>query len=253
MRRARRSSAALVVLTFSAAAACAGSAGDAGRVTVLAAASLTEPFSEIARRFEAAHAGTEVALSFDASSALVRQVADGAPADVVATADEVALAEVAERLVRPPVVFAHNRLTLAVGRGNPRRVSTVPDLARPDVVVVLCSPEVPCGRFAARVLDRAGVAALRPRSYEPNVKAVVAKVALGEADAGIVYQTDVREQGAASGVEGVAIPPEHNVTAAYAIAAVSSSRSPAPASAFVDFVRSAEGRSVLAAAGFDPA
>lgn len=253
MRRLGCLAGALAVLAASTA-GCAPSAGTGGGpITVLAAASLSDPFSEIARRFEAAHRGNRVTLSFDASSALVRQVAAGAPADVVATADEAALAEVVgARLVGAPVVFARNRLAIVVAGGNPHGVRAVADLARPEVVVVLCAPEVPCGRFAAQVLDRAE-ARVRPRSYEPNVKAVVTKVALGEADAGVVYRTDVGGHNALGNIESVAIPPEHNVVASYAIATVSSSKRRGPASAFVDYVRSAEAQAVLAQRGFEPA
>ena len=250
-------------LVFAVAAACGDAGGDAhrarsegssplsGSITVLAAASLTEAFSGIGRRFEAAHPGAEVTFSFDASSALVRQVQAGAPADVVATADEVTMGQVVESgHVRNPVVFARNRLAIAVGKGNPQRIASLADLARPGMVVVLCSPEAPCGRSATQALDRAGVR-LEARSFEPNVKGVVAKVGLGEADAGIVYLTDV---GAASDkVQGVEVPSEHNVVASYLAATISSSSTPALASAFVAFVRSEEGSSVLSAVGFDPA
>ena len=260
MRRADRLCAALLLVVT--AAGCGRGAGDRreagasgedlrGSIAVLAAASLTESFTEIGRRFEAAHPGATVNVHFDASSALVRQVTAGAPADVVATADEATMRQVSEAGLAPdPVVFARNRLALVVGEGNPERIASLADLARPGVVAVLCATEAPCGRLAAQALERAGVR-LRPRSLEPNVKAVAVKVALGEADAGIVYTTDV--QAGAAGVEGVDIPPEHNVVASYAIATVASSVRPALARAFVAFVRSAEGASVLASAGFDAA
>ena len=263
MRQLGRLGAALAVLAV-ATAACAragdsssprtaagGGDGLQGSIAVLAAASLAESFTEIVRRFEAAHPGATVTLSFDASSALVRQVVAGAPADVVATADEATMGQVVDAgLARDPVVFARNRLALVVARGNPEGVASLADLARPGVVVVLCAPEVPCGRLGALALDRAGVR-LHPRSLEPNVKAVVARVALGEADAGIVYATDV--QAAVPKVSGVDIAPEHNVVASYPIATVASSTRPTLARAFAAFVRSAEGAAVLAASGFDAA
>ena len=220
-----------------------------GSITVLAAASLQEPFTELGRRFEDHHPEASVRFSFDASSTLARQVEAGAPADVLATADEASMAPVTGAdLVSPPAVFARNRLAILVARGNPRRVRSLADLGRSGLAVVLCAPEVPCGRLAGEVLDRAGVA-VEPRSLEPNVKGVVAKVTLGEVDAGIVYATDVR---AAPGkVEGVEIPPAENVLASCPVATVRAAPNPAAADRFVELVRSDEGRRVLAAAGFD--
>lgn len=224
--------------------------GVRGTITVLAAASLQEPFTELGRRFEDQHAGTSVRFSFDASSTLARQVEAGAPADVLATADEMAMASVAQAgLVSPPAVFAHNRLAILVARGNPRGVRSLADLGRTDLVVVLCAAEVPCGRLAGRALDKAGVDA-RPRSLEPNVKSVVTKVVLGEADAGVVYTTDAR--GAGDGAEEVGIPADQNVATGYPVAAVRSAPNPVAAARFVDLVRSDAGRDVLAAAGFEP-
>lgn len=219
-----------------------------GSLTVLAAASLTEAFDELGRRFRATRPGVTVTFSYDASSTLARQVAAGAPADVLATADEVAMELAATAgAVDGPAVFAANRLAIVVAAGNPEGIRGLADLARPGLVVVLCAEDVPCGRLGREVLDRAGVRA-RPRSLEPNVKGVVSKVALGEADAGLVYVTDIGAGGAA--VEGVAVPDALNAVTRYPIAVVRASRNRAAAAAFVDFVRSAEGRSVLGSAGF---
>ena len=249
-----RSRVAIVVLVLAGAGAC-GSAGGGGpgrvrgTVTVLAAASLQEPFTELGRRFEAQHPGTAVRFSFDASSTLARQVEAGAPADVLATADEASMAPVAGAgLVSTPVVFARNRLAILVARGNPHDIRAPTDLGRPGLDVVLCAPDVPCGRLAATVLDRAG-ADVRPRSLEPNVKGVVAKVTLGEADAGIVYVTDARAAG--DQAEGVAIPDGQNVVTGYPLATVRAAPNPATAARFVELVRAAEGRRVLAGAGFE--
>jgi molybdate transport system substrate-binding protein len=215
---------------------------------VLAAASLTEAFGEIGRRFEAAHPGVTVRFGFDASSTIVRQVAAGAPADVVATADEVTMQRAVDAgAVGPPALFARNHLAVVVAPGNPEGIGSLADLARPGLTVVLCAPEAPCGRAAATALERAGVR-LAPRSLEPTVKGVVARVRLGEADAGIVFATEVRA--AAPHVEGLPLPPAHDVEVAYPIAPVRSSSRPAEAAGFVAFVRSGEGRAVLAAAGF---
>jgi molybdate transport system substrate-binding protein len=248
--RARVAAPLLVLLT--ACGAGGGSAGDRrlrGTVTVLAAASLQESFTELGRRFEDQHAGTTVRFSFDASSNLARQVEAGAPADVVATADEASMAPVADAgLVSRPEVFARNRLTIVVARGNPRGVAALTDLERAGLDVVLCAPEVPCGRLAREVLDRAGVA-VQPRSLEPTVKGVVSKVTLGEADAGIVYATDVRAAG--DETEGVAIPAAQNVVTHCPVAVVKDAPNRQAAARFVELVRSEEGRRVLAAAGFE--
>lgn len=230
--------------------ACGGSTSGDGDITVFAAASLTEAFTELGTRFEAGRAGTKVTFSFGASSTLVDQVRHGAPADVVATADEASMQPlVAARLVEGVRVFARNRLAVVVRKGNPKGVRGLGDLGRHDVAVVLCAAEVPCGRLAAQAFERAGVKAA-PRSYEANVRAVLSKVSLGEADAGVVYVTDLRVTDGA--VEGVDIPAEHNVATAYPIARVGATRKGRTADAFVDFVASDEGRRVLAGFGFDP-
>ena len=252
---ARRGPAAVLVLALAGGCGGAGSGRPAGAgrpmgsITVLAAASLQEPFTELGRRFEDRHPGTSVRFSFDASSTLARQVEAGAPADVLATADEASMAPVAAAgLVSPPVVFARNRLAILVGRGNPHGIRALTDLLRPGLVVVLCAPDVPCGRLARSALERAG-ADVRPRSLEPNVKGVVAKVALDEADAGIVYVTDARAAG--NRADAVGIPAEHNVVTGYPVATVRSAPNPGAAARFVELVRADEGRRVLAAAGYE--
>lgn len=221
-----------------------------GEVTVLAAASLTEAFDEMGRRYESTHPGARVSFSFAASSTLVHQLEAGAPADVVATADERTMDQALRAgTVDAPRVFASNRLAMVVARGNPKRIRSLEDLAAPGVTLVLCAPEVPCGALAAGVLRRAGVAA-RPRSLEANVKAVLSKVALGEADAGIVYATDIAA--AAGRVEGVPVPHEHNLLTHYRIAVARETGNRPSAEAFVAFVLSDEGRRVLVDLGFEP-
>lgn len=220
-------------------AGCAGSPGTAG-LTVLAAASLAEAF-------EAFGAGAAVTYSFAGSQHLVAQVEAGAPADVVATADEVAMDRLVKAgLVEPPRTFARNRLAIAVGAGNPQRVTGLADLARAGLRVALADPAVPAGRYAERMLDRAGVS-VRPVSLELDVKAVVARVAAGEAHAGIVYVTDLRD---GSGVDAVDIPEGANVTAAYPVAVIRGSHDLEAARAFVDRLLDLPGREALAAAGF---
>ena len=246
MSRRRELVVAVLLCLSGAVAACGDAGADQNTITVFAAASLTEAFTELGRQFESTHP-TKVSFSFGGSSSLAQQVANGAPADVLATADEETMQRVVVRQAQPASVFAHNRLAIAVGRGNPKGIGSLADLARSDIIVVLCAPEVPCGRLAAMATSRAGVD-VRGRSLEPDVKGVVSKVSLGEADAGIVYVTDIRA--ANGGLGEVTIPPEHNVVARYLIAPLRSSESPAAAKAFAEFVRSPSGRTVLDKAGF---
>lgn len=223
------------------------------RITVLAASSLTEVFDRLARTFEAQHPGVNVTLSFAASSSLARQVVEGAPADVLATADHIAFNSVtAAGLVVRRQVFAVNRLAIAVAQGNPEGIRGLSDLARPGLVLVLCAVEVPCGRLSARVLRSAGVET-RPASLEPDVKAVLSRVALGEADAGIVYATDLLEGSSVAGrVDEVVIPSEQNISSTYPAGVLRGSDPDrqAAAGAFVDLLTSADGRRILADHGF---
>lgn len=211
-------------------------------VTVLAASSLTEPFTAVAAAFEDEHPDIDVATSFSSSARLVAQVEAGAPADLVLTAD----ATTAGRLqkVQRSFVFARNRMAVAVTAGNPRRLASVADLARPGLRVVLAAPEVPAGRYAAEVLRRAGVT-VSPVSLEPDVKAAAAKVAAGEADAAVVYATDVRADRRLASVD---IPAEHNVEASYTAAVLDDE-----GRALADFLLGPVGRRILADAGFLPA
>jgi molybdate transport system substrate-binding protein len=242
-------------------AACGSDAGNAtapttttttvaGDITVLAAASLTEAFTELGKAFEAANPGTRVTFSFGASSTLATQVNQGAPADIFASADEANMKKVTEAgNATDPTTFARNRLSILVGQGNPEGIYTLADLASPGVTFVLCAVEVPCGRFGQQALDKAGVTA-KPKSYEENVKAVVTKVTLGEADAGIVYVTDAK---AASGRgQGVDIPDEYNVIAVYPLAVLKQTAKADVAAAFKAYVRSASGQQIMTKYGFLP-
>lgn len=229
-------------------AACAGGTRGGSTLTVFAAASLSGPFGELAAGFEASHAGVDVVTNFAGSSALAAQIGEGAPADVFAAADlESVETLVADGLVAEPVVFATNRLAIAVERGNPLRITGVADLADPELVLALCAPEVPCGAYAADVFARAGVTP-HPATWEEHVKGVLTKVAAGEADAGIVYATDV--VAGAGQVDGVPVDPALQVVAEYPITRVSGTADAALAQAFVDHVLSDAGRAVLAAHGF---
>jgi len=189
-------------------------------VHVFAAASLAEAFDILAVEFEAWNP-VDIVLNVGGSSTLAAQIVAGAPADVFAAANLEAMATVVDAgLATDPVVFATNTLELVVPAGNPGGVTGVGDLADPDLVVVLCAAEVPCGAASQRVLDLAGVQPSAD-SYEQDVTAVLTKVALGEADAGLVYVTDVRTAGDA--VEGIAVPEAAQVVNEYPIAAIGDS------------------------------
>ena len=223
-------------------------AGSPTEIKVFAAASLTAAFNQLGERYTAANGGTKVTFNFAGSQALATQIQQGAPADVFASADVPNMDKVKD-LVDTPQNFAGNQLQIVVERGNPKGVKTLDDLASGDLKVVLAAPEVPAGKYAKQMLDQAGVT-VRPVSQEDNVKAVMTKVSLGEADAGIVYVTDVTAGG--DKVEGVDIPKDQNVTATYPIAAVKASKNQQPAQAFVDLVRSPDGQRVLESFGFLP-
>ncbi|MGH9039430.1 MAG: molybdate ABC transporter substrate-binding protein [Acidimicrobiia bacterium] len=222
-----------------------------GNITVLAAASLTDSFTEMGKAFEAANRGTKVTFIFGASSTLAAQANEGAPADLFASADEANMKKVTDTgNAADLTVFTRNRLSLLVGKGNPQGIAALTDLAKPGVVFVLCAVEVPCGKFGQQALDKAGVNA-KPKSFEENVKAVVTKVTLGEADAGIVYVTDAKAAG--DSALGVDIPDEHNVIAVYPIGTLKQSATPEVAAAFKAYVVSAPGQQIMAKYGFLPA
>lgn len=221
-------------------------------LTVFAASSLTGAFGELERAFEREHPDVDVRLSFGGSSRLAEQIAEGAPADVFAAADEKSMATVAGAglVDGDATVFATNTLTIAVAPGNPRHIGGLNDLAADGLIVVTCAAEVPCGRAAASVAGSAGVR-LRPASEEPDVKSVLGKVAAGEADAGLVYVTDVRAAGAKA--DSVAIPEAAGARNRYPIAALREASDPALARAFSRFLRSDTGRRILDEAGFGAA
>ncbi len=225
-----------------------GSSGSSNEIKVFAAASLTAAFTKIGEQYTAANGGTKVTFDFAGSQALATQIQQGAPADVFASADTTNM-DRAKDLVATPQNFASNRLQIVVEKGNPKGVKGLDDLAHSGLKLVLAAPDVPAGRYAKQVLDRAGVT-VEPASQEDNVKAVVSKVSLGEADAGIVYVTDVTAGG--DKVEGVDIPKDQNVVATYPIATVKASKNQDEAQAFVDLVRSAQGQQVLESYGFLP-
>ena len=216
---------------------------------MLAAASLTEAFKTIGTAFEEAHPGLTVVFSFAGSSTLVAQIREGAPGDVFASADEANMQSAADasELAGAAKTFATNRLTVVVPKGNPKQIASLADLAGPGVMVALAAPQVPAGKYAAQILAKAGVT-LPKASQEVDVRAALSKVALDEADAGIVYVTDVRA--AADKVEVVAIPDQYNVVARYPIAVLKQTTNAEGAEAFVNFVLSAAGQATLREYGF---
>lgn len=247
-RRCAVARAALALTVLLGTVACAGE-DDERVLTVYAAASLTSSFTELAERFEAANEGVTVELSLAGSSDLVAQIISGAPADVFASADLVTMDRLtAEGLEgSDPSVFATNTLQLATPPDNPGEVSGLADLAEEDLAVVVCAPEVPCGAAAVAVAEEAGIT-LAPDSEEQSVADVLGKVRAGEADAGLVYVTDVIA--AAGDVLGIDVPEAAAVVNDYPIATVAGSDEAELAQAFVDLVLGEEGRQVLSEAGF---
>lgn len=243
--------AALLAVAFLASGCGSDTAATQRPAMVFAAASLMAAFQELKGGFERAHEGDAVELHFAGTPQLVLQVREGAPADVFASADLVNMQRVVEtgRVVGEPRPFASNRLAIVTRPGNPQAIGSLADLARENLRVVLCGPEVPAGRYAREALAKANVT-VRSRSDEPSVKAVVSKVALGEADAGIVYVTDATS--AKGPVEAVAIPEPDNVVGTYPIARLAGGRNGEVGERFVAFVRSPAGQAVLARFGFGP-
>ncbi|BDI21854.1 molybdate-binding protein [Herbiconiux sp. L3-i23] len=221
-----------------------------GAITVFAAASLKATFTELAEEFEAANPDTSIELTFAGSSDLVTQITEGAPADVFASADEKNMAKLTDAgLIDDgvPVVFATNVLAIAVPPGNPAGVHGFADLARPEVKTVVCAAQVPCGAATVTVEEATGVT-IAPVSEESSVTDVLGKVTSGEADAGLVYVTDVIAAGDA--VEGIDFPESSEAVNTYPIAVVADSPAAEVAQAFVDFVTGSVGKDVLEAAGF---
>ena len=224
----------------------------AGSVVVFAASSLTEAFTAIGAAFQVANPDAMVTYNFAGSSDLVNQINEGAPADVYASADDASMAKLTEAggNATEPVVAARNTFEIIVAPGNPKGIADLSDLADPDLIVVLCGDTVPCGTGAAEVLANAGVT-VTPKSFEEKVKGVVTKVTAGEADAGIVFVTDVIAAGDAAA--GVPIPADVNAISNYPIVVTKEAPNAAAAQAFVDFVAGAEGQAILAKYGFLPA
>jgi molybdate transport system substrate-binding protein len=221
-----------------------------GSVTVLAASSLTETFTKVGRAFEHRHPRSDVTFSFNSTATLVTQIQQGAPADVIASADDANMQKLVDGgqvARRASVVFARNRLEIAVEPGNPKHIETLADTLKPGVTLVLCAPEVPCGKYALEAYGNAGLAAPSVPTGA-NAKDTMSKVSLGEADAAVVYVTDVKT--AKGDVDGVTIPSNDNVIATYPIAPVSGAANLAGAKAFAQYVTSKPGQRTLRRYGF---
>lgn len=218
-------------------------------LTVFAAASLKGTFTQLGKDFAAAHPGVTVTFNFAGSSDLVTQIQQGAPADVFASADTKNMAKAtADNLVAgTPTNFATNTLEIATPPGNPAKIATLQDLDRKGVKVVLCAIQVPCGSATHKV-ETAAKVAIKPVSEEQSVTDVLGKVESGEADAGLVYVTDVKAAG--SKVKGITFTESGKVVNTYPIAALKNSKNATLAQQFADFIAGAQGQAVLAAAGF---
>jgi molybdate transport system substrate-binding protein len=220
-----------------------------GTITVFAAASLTGTFTQLGQQFQSAHPGDTVKFSFGPSSGLATQITSGAPADVFASAAPANMQDVVSAGdASNPQNFAKNTMEVAVPPNNPAKVSSVKDLAKKSVKVALCQPQVPCGVVAAEVFKNVGIT-VKPVTLQPDVKSVLTQVETGNVDAGMVYVTDVMAAG--SKVKGVTIPANDNASTLYPIATITSSKEKSIADAFVAYVLSPAGQSVLTAAGFE--
>jgi len=219
------------------------------KLTVYAAASLTKTFTELGKDFEKSHAGVAVTFDFDGSSTLVTQLAQGAQADVFASADEKNMQNaVSQTLIAgKPVDFATNVLEIATPPGNPAGIAAFADLAKPGIKTVVCADGVPCGNAVEQVEKNTGVA-LKPISQEQSVTNVLAKVESGDADAGVVYVTDVTAAG--DKVTGVQFPEAQQAVNTYPIAVTRASTQSDLAKKFVAYVTGTDGQQTLAEAGF---
>ncbi|MGY1630766.1 molybdate ABC transporter substrate-binding protein [Geodermatophilus sp. SYSU D01186] len=224
-------------------------AGLGGTLTVFAAASLTDVFTELGEQLEQENPGLDVQFNFAGSSALATQLTQGAPADVFASANETQMTVVTDAGLQAedPAVFTSNVLQIAVPEGNPAGVTGLADFGREDLTLAVCAPEVPCGAAAEDVFAAAGTTAV-PDTLEEDVRAAVTKVELGEVDAALVYTTDVTAAGDA--VEGLDFPEAEDAVNDYPIVTLADAPNPDAAAAFVDLVESEAGQQALTDAGF---
>ncbi|MDX3500693.1 molybdate ABC transporter substrate-binding protein [Streptomyces sp. ATCC51928] len=227
-------------------AASSASGAPKADLTVLAAASLTDVFKEAGAAYEKENPGTRVTFSFAGSQELAAQVKQGAPADALVTADTRTMDGLTGE-TGTPAVIAKNRLVIAVGEGNPEKVENLKDLSDAELKVVLAAPEVPVGRYSKQILDAQKIE-VKPVSQEPNVRAVLSKVELGEADAGIVYKTDAAT--ATDKVDAIDIPDAENAVASYPAATLKGSKHSEAAAAFVAWLSTPAAQKILQGAGF---
>ncbi|WP_431843297.1 molybdate ABC transporter substrate-binding protein [Calidifontibacter indicus] len=227
----------------------ASSKSESGTLTVFAAASLKKTFTELGKQFETAHPGVKVTFSFAGSSDLVTQLQQGAPADIFASADTKNMDKATndKLLAGEPTLFASNTLQIAVPPKNPKGINSLADLTKPGLKVVICAPQVPCGS-ATKTVEKAADVTLKPASEESSVTDVLNKVTAGEADAGLIYRTDVA--GADGKVDGVDFPQSSEAVNKYPIAALNSSKQADLAKRFIALVTGTAGQKVLADAGF---
>jgi molybdate transport system substrate-binding protein len=220
-----------------------------GTLTVFAAASLTDVFTDLGKALEVQQPGLDVQFNFAGSSQLATQITQGAPADVFASANEAQMTVVTDARLAAgdPVVFTSNVLEIAVPKGNPAHVAGLADFARPDLTLAVCAPDVPCGAAAQKVFTASGIAAV-PDTQEEDVRAALTKAEFGEVDAALVYTSDIASAGNA--VQGIAFPEAERAVNDYPICVLRAAPNPAAARAFVDLVRSDGGRKALADAGF---
>ena len=220
-----------------------------GNVNVFAAASLTEAFNDEQATLKTQDPNLHLTYNFAGSQALVTQIKNGAPADVFASADQKNMKKLSDAgLVETPEVFARNQLEIAVAPGNPKHITGLADLEKPGVILVLEDPSVPAGNYAREAFQKAGLPAPQPKSNELDVKSTLAKLTSGDADAVIVYTTDVKAAG--DKVQGVPIPAADNVIATYPIAVIKGTKNQAAAEAFVNEIVHGTGQQALQARGF---
>jgi molybdate transport system substrate-binding protein len=234
-----------------ASASASAPAKPSGTLVVFAATSLTDAFNEIGAQFHTANPGVTVKFNYNGSSSLATQITQGAPADVFASASPTNMTTVTDQSLASttPEVFTRNQGEIMVEAGNPSHVKSVSDLANSSLKVVTCAPSVPCGALATQIFKNAAVT-VNPVSQEQNVGGVVTKVSLGEADAGIVYVTDVKANG--SKTAGVPIPADQNATTTYPIAEIKGAPNATAAAAFISYVLGPDGQQVLKSFGFLP-
>ncbi|MBO3746216.1 molybdate ABC transporter substrate-binding protein [Streptosporangiaceae bacterium NEAU-GS5] len=232
-------------------AAASSAPATANTLTVFAAASLTETFTELGKAFEASHPGVTVTFNFGSSATLAQQITQGAPADVFAAASPATMKTVTDAsLAGSPTTFVRNKLQIAVPPDNPAKVASLKDLTDSKVKVALCAEQVPCGAAAKKALDVAGLK-VTPVTFEQDVKATLTKVELGEVDAALVYKTDVLSSGGK--VNGIDFPEADQAINDYPIAALTKAPGGPLAQQFVDLVLSQQGKDVLTKAGFESA